>query len=105
MSNLGLERYLASLGLTLERTAVGDRYVIERMREQASMSAASSRATSSCPTIRRPATAWSRRCRCWPVVQKLGKPVSEVCHRFEPLPQVLRNVRFSGGRPLGAIRR
>ena len=33
MSNLGLERHLASLGLTLERTAVGDRYVIERMRE------------------------------------------------------------------------
>jgi phosphoglucosamine mutase len=34
------------------------------------------------------------------VVRKLGKPVSEVCHRFDPLPQVLRNVRFNGGRPL-----
>jgi phosphoglucosamine mutase len=34
MSNLGLERHLASLGLTLERTAVGDRYVIERMRKK-----------------------------------------------------------------------
>ena len=34
------------------------------------------------------------------VVQKVGNPVSEVCHRFDPLPQVLRNVRFNGGRPL-----
>jgi phosphoglucosamine mutase len=34
------------------------------------------------------------------MVKKLGKPVSEVCRRFEPLPQVLRNVRFNGGRPL-----
>ena len=34
------------------------------------------------------------------MVKKLGKPASEVCHRFEPLPQVLRNVRFKGGRPL-----
>ena len=36
------------------------------------------------------------------VVHKLGKPVSEVCHRFEPVPQVLRNVRFNGGRPARA---
>src|SRR5260370_24331929 len=36
----------------------------------------------------------------WAVVQSLGKPVSEVCRRFEPLPQVLRNVRFNGGKPL-----
>ena len=34
------------------------------------------------------------------MVQKIGKPVSEVCHRFDPLPQVLRNVRFDGGKPL-----
>ena len=34
------------------------------------------------------------------VVHKIGKPVSEVCHRFDPLPQVLRNVRFNGGKPL-----
>ena len=34
------------------------------------------------------------------MVRKLGKPASEVCHRFEPVPQVLRNVRFKGGRPL-----
>ena len=33
-------------------------------------------------------------------MHKLGKPVSEVCHRFDPLPQILRNVRFNGGKPL-----
>jgi hypothetical protein len=36
------------------------------------------------------------------VVRKRGRPASEVCHRFEPVPQVLRNVRFKGSRPLGA---
>jgi phosphoglucosamine mutase len=36
------------------------------------------------------------------VVLKMGRPVSEVCHRFEPLPQVLKNVRFKGGKPLEA---
>ena len=34
------------------------------------------------------------------VLHKAGKPASEVCRRFEPVPQVLRNVRFKGGRPL-----
>jgi phosphoglucosamine mutase len=34
------------------------------------------------------------------VVQKLGRPVSEVCHRFEPLPQILKNVRYRSGKPL-----
>jgi phosphoglucosamine mutase len=34
------------------------------------------------------------------VVKKQNKPVSQVCHRFEPLPQVLRNVRYRGGKPL-----
>ena len=39
------------------------------------------------------------------VVRKLGKPASEVCRRFEPVPQVLRNVRFNGGEPLKNLRR
>jgi len=34
------------------------------------------------------------------VVQKLGRPVSEVCHRFDPLPQILKNVRYRSGKPL-----
>jgi hypothetical protein len=65
----------------------------------ASMSAASSPAISSCRISDH---------RRWPgrgaagagLRQALGKPVSEVCHRFEPVPQILKNVRFTGGKPL-----
>jgi len=66
----------------------------------ASISAASPPATSSCPTMPRPVTASSPPCRCSRVVKKHGKPVSEVCHRFDPLPQVMKNVRYREGKPL-----
>ena len=64
MSNLGLERHLAGLGIGLVRTPVGDRYVGEA--STASISAASNPATSSFRTTRPPATAWWRRCSCSP---------------------------------------
>jgi phosphoglucosamine mutase len=63
MSNLGLERHLGKLGLSLERTRVGDRYVVEHMR--ALTSAANSRAISSCRNSPPPATGLSLPCRCW----------------------------------------
>ena len=69
-------------------------------RDAAATSAASSRATSSSPTMRRPATGWSRGCRCSPRWSRQGKPASEVLHQFEPVPQLLKNVRFNGGAPL-----
>ena len=100
MSNLGLERHLAGLGLALERTAVGDRYVIERMREkgfnvggeQSGHIILSDYATTGDGLV--------AALQVLAVVHKVGKPVSEVCRRFEPVPQVLRNVRFNGGKPL-----
>jgi len=100
MSNLALERHLASLGLTLERTAVGDRNVIERMRdkgfnlggEQSGHVILSDYSTTGDGLV--------SALKVLAIVQKLGKPASEVCRRFEPLPQVLRNVRFDGGKPL-----
>jgi phosphoglucosamine mutase len=100
MSNLGLERHLASLGLTFERTAVGDRYVIERMRdkgfnlggEQSGHVILSDYSTTGDGLV--------SALKILAIVQKLGKPASEVCRRFEPLPQVLRNVRLQGGMPL-----
>src|SRR6185312_13766896 len=100
MSNLGLERHLAGLGLTLERTAVGDRYVIERMREkgfnvggeQSGHIILSDYATTGDGLI--------AAMQALAVVHKAGKPASEVCRRFEPAPQVLRSVRFKGGKPL-----
>jgi phosphoglucosamine mutase len=100
MSNLGLERHLASIGLALERTAVGDRYVLERMiekgynvgGEQSGHIILSDYATTGDGLV--------AALQVLAVVKRQQKPVSEICHRFEPLPQVLKNVRYKGGRPL-----
>ena len=100
MSNLGFERYLASIGLTLERTPVGDRYVVERMRaggfnlggEPSGHIVLSDFATTGDGLV--------AALQLLGVVQKAGRPVSEICHRFEPLPQILKNVRYKSGRPL-----
>ena len=93
MSNLGLERYLAGVGLGLERTAVGDRYVLERMRadgynvggEQSGHIILSDYSTTGDGLV--------AAMQVLAVVKKKAKPVSEVCHLFEPLPQILKNVR------------
>jgi len=100
MSNLGLERYLNGLGLTLARTPVGDRYVVEHMRrhgynvggEQSGHIVLSDFATTGDGLI--------AALQILAAVVSAGKPVSEVCRRFEPVPQVLRNVRYANGSPL-----
>ncbi|GBF25472.1 phosphoglucosamine mutase [bacterium MnTg02] len=100
MSNLGLERYLDKLGLTLARTPVGDRYVVEHMRkhgynvggEQSGHIILSDYSTTGDGLV----TAL----QILAVVVASEKPVSEVCNRFEPLPQILENVRYKSGRPL-----
>ena len=103
MSNLGLERYLESLELGLARTPVGDRYVVEHMRrhgynvggEQSGHIVLSDFSTTGDGLV----TAL----QILAVVAQSGKPVSEVCNRFEPLPQVLTNVRYKNGQPLDNI--
>jgi len=100
MSNLGLERHLGGLGVALSRTPVGDRYVLERMREhgynlggeQSGHIILSDYATTGDGLV--------AALQVLSVVKRRGQPVSEVCHRFEPLPQVLRNVRYKNGKPL-----
>ena len=100
MSNLGLERYLQGLGLTLHRTPVGDRYVVEHMRkhgynvggEQSGHIVLSDFTTTGDGLV--------SALQVLAVVVTTDKPVSEVCSRFEKLPQVLRNVRYDGGDPL-----
>ncbi len=100
MSNLGLERYLKSRGLTLARTPVGDRYVVEYMRkhgynvggEQSGHIVLSEFTTTGDGLI----TAL----QILAVVVSTSRPVSEVCARFERLPQVLKNVRYANGSPL-----
>ena len=64
MSNLGLERYLVNLDLSLARTPVGDRHVLEHMRAHG-FNVGGESSASSCPITPRPATACSLRCRCW----------------------------------------
>ncbi|WP_264046765.1 phosphoglucosamine mutase [Methylobacterium flocculans] len=102
MSNLGLERYLGGLGLTLARTAVGDRYVLEHMREhgynlggeQSGHIIMSDYATTGDGLV--------AALQLLSVVKRQERPVSEVCHSFEPLPQILKNVRYRSGEPLRA---
>lgn len=100
MSNLGLERYLQGQGLSLARTKVGDRYVVEHMRahgfnlggEQSGHVVLSDFATTGDGLI--------AALQVLAVLAETGKPLSEICRLFEPLPQLLRNVRFRDGAPL-----
>ncbi len=100
MSNLGLERFLAGQKLALARTKVGDRYVVEHMRahgfnvggEQSGHIVLSDYATTGDGLL--------AALQVLAEVVRRGKPVSEVCNLFEPLPQILKNVKFKGGNPL-----
>jgi phosphoglucosamine mutase len=100
MSNLGLERYLGSLGLKLERTAVGDRYVLEHMREHGYNLGGEASGHIILSDYATTGDGLVAALQVLAVVQKQDQPVSQVCHRFEPLPQVLRNVRYKTGKPL-----
>lgn len=102
MSNLGLERYLNGQGLSLERTAVGDRHVLERMRsggfnvggEQSGHMILLDHATTGDGTV--------AALQVLSALVQSGKRASELLHLFDPVPQLLRNVRFGGGKPLEA---
>jgi phosphoglucosamine mutase len=100
MSNLGLERYLEGQGLTLERTAVGDRYVLERMVEKHINVGGEQSGHMILTDYSTTGDGLVAAMQVIAMVKKLGRPASEVCRRFEPLPQILRNVRFKSGRPL-----
>src|SRR5712664_717108 len=104
MSNLGLERCLTGQGIGLHRTAVGDRYVVEKMRsagcnlggEQSGHIILSDYATTGDGLI--------AALQVLAAIVETGKRASEVCRVFEPVPQLLRNVRYDQGRPLESRR-
>jgi phosphoglucosamine mutase len=100
MSNLGLERYLGGLGLSLVRTAVGDRYVLEHMREHGYNVGGEQSGHIILSDYTTTGDGLIAALQLLSVVKRLGKPVSEVCHCFEPLPQILKNVRYADGQPL-----
>ena len=100
MSNLGLERHLEGIGLTLARTAVGDRYVLEHMREHGYNVGGEQSGHIILSDYSTTGDGLVAALQVLAVVQREQRPVSEVCHRFEPYPQVLKNVRYAGGQPL-----
>jgi len=100
MSNLGFERHLAAQGLNLVRTPVGDRYVIEQMRAQGFNIGGEPSGHIILSDYATTGDGFVAALQVLAVVKRKNKPVSEVCHRFEPLPQVLKNVRFKAGKPL-----
>ena len=100
MSNLGLERYLADLGLQLIRTQVGDRYVLEQMLAQNCNVGGEASGHIILSDYNTTGDGFVAALQVLAVVRKLNRPVSEVCHRFDPLPQILKNVRYRNGKPL-----
>ncbi len=100
MSNLGLQKMLEGQGLSLERTKVGDRYVVERMRaakmnvggEQSGHVILCDYATTGDGLI--------AALQVLAVLVQSGRAASEACRVFDPFPQLLQNVRFAGGSPL-----
>ncbi len=100
MSNLGLERYLGGIGLTLARTAVGDRYVLEHMREHGFNIGGEQSGHMILSDYSTTGDGLVAALQVLAMVKKLERPVSEVCHLFDPLPQILKNVRYKSGQPL-----
>lgn len=100
MSNLGLERFLASKGLGLVRTKVGDRHVLEAMRkggynvggEQSGHMILLDHATTGDGCV--------AALQVLAAMVQTGRKASELLHLFDPVPQLLKNVRYSGGKPL-----
>ncbi len=100
MSNLGLERFLGGKGLELIRTKVGDRYVVEHMREHGFNVGGEQSGHIVLSDFSTTGDGLISALQVLACVQKAGKPVSEVCAKFEAVPQFLKNVRFTGGKPL-----
>ncbi|MDD9977783.1 MAG: phosphoglucosamine mutase [Boseongicola sp.] len=103
MSNLGLERYLGAKNLTLHRTSVGDRYVVEAMRaggfnlggEQSGHIVMTDYATTGDGLL--------AGLQFLAEMKRTGQPASTLAQRFEPVPQLLKNVRYEQGhQPLEA---
>ncbi len=101
MANLGLERYLQSLGLTLSRTPVGDRYVIGEMREHGFNVGGEPSGHIILSDYTTTGDGFLTALQILACVKEEGQPVSAVCRCFEPVPQLMRNVSYKGEKPLG----
>ncbi len=102
MSNLGLERYLDGLGLTLERTPVGDRYVVEHMRENGYNLGGEQSGHIILGDYVTTGDGLIASLQVLAAIVESGRPASDICRLFQPLPQTMRNVRFHKAPPLQA---
>jgi phosphoglucosamine mutase len=100
MSNLGLERYLEGIGLSLARTAVGDRYVLEHMREHGFNLGGEQSGHIILLDHSTTGDGLVAALQILAIKKRSGKPISLVCRCFEPVPQILKNVRSKVERPL-----
>ena len=100
MSNLGLERYLDSIGVAFYRAQVGDRYVVEQMKERGCNVGGEQSGHIILADYNTTGDGLIASLEVLSAIVQDGRKASEICHLFEPLPQLLRNVRFSGEPPL-----
>lgn len=100
MSNLGLERFLGGLGVELVRTQVGDRYVVDCMRQHGYNVGGEQSGHIVLTDFSTTGDGLIAALQVLAVLKAGNIPVSELCHLFDPLPQLLKNVRFRKGEPL-----
>jgi phosphoglucosamine mutase len=100
MSNMGLETYLGGMGLDLVRTQVGDRYVVEAMRERGINVGGEPSGHVILSDYATTGDGLVTALQVLGLVVEEDKPASEVCERFDPLPSLLKNVRYKSGDPL-----
>jgi phosphoglucosamine mutase len=96
MSNLGLERFLNGLGLAVHRTRVGDRYVAEAMVELGLNLGGEKSGHIIMSDFATTGDGLVAALQLLAVAKAAERPLSEICHRFEPVPQVLKSVRTAG---------
>jgi phosphoglucosamine mutase len=100
MSNLGLERFVKGLGLKLERTQVGDRYVMARMREGGFNLGGEQSGHIILRDFATTGDGLMAALQVLAVLKESDRPMSALARQFEPVPQKLENVRFASGKPL-----
>ncbi|API58051.1 phosphoglucosamine mutase [Tardibacter chloracetimidivorans] len=100
MSNLGLERFVESEGLTLHRAKVGDRYVLEMMREKGCNVGGEQSGHLILTDYATTGDGLVAALQILAALIESGKPASKTLSLFKPLPQLLKNVRFAKGKPL-----
>ncbi|MFO1241614.1 MAG: phosphoglucosamine mutase [Rickettsiales bacterium] len=100
MSNLGLERYLGMRGIELIRAKVGDRYVIEAMKEQGINVGGEQSGHIIFSDYTTTGDGMVAALQVLAVMQEKQKHMSELSRCFDPMPQLLKNVRYNGKNPL-----